>query len=72
MSDKMSYEEGLSQLEQIVESLENGEITLDESFKAYQKGVKLYRRLKAILDEGDARIEELTKENAEAGQDADA
>ena len=70
MSEKLSYEEGLDQLEQIVESLEKGDITLDESFKAYQKGVKLYRRLKAILDEGDAKIEELTKESAEAG-DAD-
>ncbi len=62
MADKMTYESGIAELEQIVSALENGSVSLDESFKAYQKGVKLYRKLKAILDEGDAKIKLLTEE----------
>lgn len=65
MADKMTYESGIAELEEIVTALENGSVSLDESFKAYQKGVKLYKKLKAILDEGDAKIKILTEEGEE-------
>ena len=64
MAEKLNFEAGLAELEEIARQLENGSISLDESFKAYQKGVKLYAKLKKILDEGDARIALLT-ENGE-------
>lgn len=62
MPEKLTFESGMTELEQIVRDLENGDVTLDESFKSYQKGVKLYKKLKAILDEGDAKIRVLTEE----------
>lgn len=74
MSKKLNYEDGIAQLEAIVQNLEQGSLSLEESFKAYRQGAELYKALKAILDEGDARIAELTgsKEEAEAGEDEDA
>lgn len=62
MKKKMTFEEGMAELETIAANLESGEISLEESFKAYQKGMELYRGLQEILNEGDARIIELTRE----------
>ena len=62
MEERFSFESGMAELEEIVSALEKGEMTLDDSFTAYQKGVKLYSRLKALLDEGDRKIIELTSQ----------
>lgn len=71
MAEKLTFESGMAELEQIVRDLENGTVSLDESFKSYQKGVKLYKKLKAILDEGDAKIRMLTEEGeSELSEDA--
>ena len=71
MAEKLTFESGMAELEQIVRDLENGTVSLDESFKSYQKGVKLYKKLKAILDEGDAKIRVLTEEGeSEISEDA--
>ncbi len=72
MSKKLNYEDGIAQLEEIVNTLEQGSISLEESFKAYKQGMELYKALKAILDEGDARIVELTAQGAQEEQNADA
>ena len=58
---ELNYEQGLAELENIVSALERGDIGLKESFKTYKKGIELYKKLKAMLDEGDAKIIELTQ-----------
>ena len=60
MATKFNYEDGIRELEQIVEQLEKGEMPLEESFKAFERGIKLTEKLKKILSDGDARIRELT------------
>lgn len=60
MAKAFSFEEGMAELEELVAALERGEMTLDESFKAYEKGVKLASRLKDTLDQGEKRIQMLT------------
>ena len=62
--NKISFEEGMSELEKLVRDLESGEMTLDESFKAYERAVELKNALEKLLDEGDQRIRVLT-ENGE-------
>lgn len=66
MATKFTYEDGIRELEQIVEQLERGEMPLDESFKAFERGMKLVDKLKKILNDGDARIRELTATGAKA------
>lgn len=68
--EKMNYEEGLRELETLVKSLETGEMTLDESFKAYERAMSLKKALEALLDEGDKRILVLT-ESGEKELDAE-
>ena len=60
-----SFEEALARLETIVEELEGGALTLEESIARYEEGVQLARHLTRTLDEAEQRIERLV----EAGKD---
>ena len=60
MKKKISFEEGMQELEALVQGLEAGELSLEDSFKAYEKAVALKNSLSALLDEGDRRIRVLT------------
>ena len=60
MKNKISFEEGMQQLEALVQGLESGQMSLEESFKSYEKAIKLKNALNALLDEGDRRIRVLT------------
>ena len=53
---KLTYEQGMEKLEEMVRKLENGGMTLNESFDAYESCIMLYRHLETILNDGDARI----------------
>ena len=61
MAKGLTFESGMEELETLVSALEKGELSLEESFKAYEKGVRLAAQLKAILDQGDQRILALTE-----------
>lgn len=56
---KKSFETGMSELTALVEALESGQLSLDESFKTYERAVKLSKALREQLAEGEKRIEAL-------------
>ena len=56
-----SFEESLERIEEIVERLESGDLSLDESLALFQEGVTLSRRCQKTLDEAERKIEELVK-----------
>lgn len=60
MKKKITFEEGMQELEALVQGLETGELSLEDSFKAYEKALELKNSLSALLDEGDKRIRMLT------------
>jgi exodeoxyribonuclease VII small subunit len=59
-SDDLSLERSLAELEKIVRALEEGELTLEESLKAFERGVSLVRRCNSLLDGAEQKIEILT------------
>ncbi|MBU2510570.1 exodeoxyribonuclease VII small subunit [bacterium] len=59
------FEKNLEQLEKIVESLEDGTATLDQSLKAFEKGIKLSKACHDELNKAEKKIEILIKENGE-------
>lgn len=61
MKKKLSFEEGMQELEALVQALESGQMPLEESFKTYERAMKLKRELEALLDEGDRRVRVLTE-----------
>ncbi len=60
-----SFEKNLEQLEEIVQSLEEGNGTLDDSLKAFEKGIKLSRSCRKELNKAERRVEVLLKEDGE-------
>jgi len=57
-----SLESHLSGLEKIVSELENGELSLEESLKKFEEGVKLTKNCQQIIDDAKKRIKIITKE----------
>lgn len=70
MEEKWSFEEGMQELENLARALEAGEMTLEESFAAFERASALKAALEKMLDEGDRRIRVLT-EGGEEEMDAE-
>lgn len=56
---KMSFEESIKTLEDLVKELEAGGIDLDRSIEIYEKAVILRNHCREILDEGERRIQKI-------------
>ncbi len=56
-----SFEEGLAELETIVEQLEHGELPLEQSLELFEKGVKLSDTCRKQLQEAESKVEILLK-----------
>lgn len=56
----LSYEDAIEQVEAIADRIESGDIGLEDSIKAYERGVALLKRCRQILDRAEQRITELT------------
>ena len=61
MNEQFTFEEGMQELEQLVQTLESGQMSLEDSFKAYERAIALKDSLNALLDDGDKRIRVLTE-----------
>ena len=57
---ELDFEGSMKRLEEIVELLEKGELTLEESLGLYEEGVRLARALSGYLKQAERRIEMLT------------
>lgn len=57
-----AFEGAMKQLEDIVQRLEKGELSLEDSLKLYEDGIRLSRLCHTKLDEAEGRIEQLLKD----------
>ncbi len=62
----LDFEASMKRLETIVEELESGELSLEDSIARYEEGVKLSRGLTTRLDEAEKRIERLVESDGDA------
>ena len=58
----LSFEQALEELEKIVNRLENEELTLEESLRLFEEGVKLARFLREELEKAEKKVEILLKD----------
>ncbi len=58
--DKLSFEQALETLEELIDQIESGEIGLEESLKRYEQGAALIKRCKTVLDGAQQKIAELS------------
>ena len=61
VTDELGFDELLERLRSVVERLEDGNVSLEDSLKSYEEGVTLARRGHEILDQAEKRIEVLVK-----------
>lgn len=61
MSDERPFEEALAELEALVRRLEQGELPLEESLAAFERGMALVRQLGTRLDDVTQRVEVLLR-----------
>lgn len=61
MSEEIKFEKALERLEKIVEELEGGDISLEDSLKKYEEGVKLSAVCQQRLAQAEKKIEVLTR-----------
>ncbi len=60
------FEESIKELENIVNQLESGDVTLDESIKLFENGMKLSKSCQKILDTAEKKVSVLlVDENGE-------
>ena len=50
------FEHSLDELEQLVDRMETGELSLEESLAAYERGVGLYRKCQSALEQAELRV----------------
>ncbi|MEM9102355.1 MAG: exodeoxyribonuclease VII small subunit [Pseudomonadota bacterium] len=58
----IDFEKALNQLESTVAEMEKGELTLEQSLQAFEKGVNLVNQCQTVLSETERKIEILTAE----------
>ena len=63
--DKLSFEEAIKELTDIVGKIEQGRIPLQDSLEQYEKGMALIKQCRTILQKAEERIEKITKEEQE-------
>ncbi len=59
-------EEALSELESLVETLEQGDLSLDESLKSFERGVELTRTCQKALDAAEQKVRLLSDDSNDA------
>lgn len=57
--DEMSFKQASDQLEQVVRSLEGGELELEDALESYNRGVELLKSLRERLADAERRVKEL-------------
>ncbi|RLA87550.1 MAG: exodeoxyribonuclease VII small subunit [Deltaproteobacteria bacterium] len=61
---KEKFEEALQKLEAIVTQMEEGDLPLEETLKAFEEGVRLARFCASKLDEAERKVEKLMRDQA--------
>jgi exodeoxyribonuclease VII small subunit len=56
-----SFEESMKKLEKIVEELDTGDHSLEESLEKFEEGLKLGKACKEILEKAELRVRKLVK-----------
>ncbi|MDX1698734.1 MAG: exodeoxyribonuclease VII small subunit [Thiohalobacterales bacterium] len=62
-----NFEKSLSELERLVEKMEQGDLSLEASLEHFEKGVQLSRACQQALREAEQKVEILMKKNEQDG-----
>ena len=60
------FEGALEELEELVSSMEDGELSLEDSLKAFEKGIKLTRECQTALKKAEQKVQVLLNESGDS------
>ena len=61
--EKLNFEEALEQLGKTVDQLESGELSLEESIKAFENGIELSKLCRKKLEKAEDRVKKLLEKS---------
>lgn len=61
----INFESSLEELERLVEQMEKGELTLEDSLKHFERGIELTRACQSALQLAEQRVEKLIEKNGQ-------
>ena len=62
---EFNFEKALENLEELVSSMENGELSLEDSLKAFERGIKLTRECQTALKDAEQKVQVLINEEGD-------
>ena len=62
---KMTFEQAIKELTDIVGKIEQGQIPLQDSLEQYERGMALIKNCKGILEKAEKRIEKISSDKGE-------
>lgn len=65
-SNSINFEKTLAELEQLVETMEKGDLSLEDSLKHFERGIVLTKTCQKALSEAEQKISILLSKNGEA------
>ncbi len=70
MAAKKDFDSRMAELETIIRRMEEGQLSLEETLKLYEQGMKLHKSLTQELDTAEKRMMELTDSGLAVMEDA--
>ena len=64
MPKKITIEESFASLDAIIEELQNGDLTLEESFQKYEEGMKLIKNCNTAIEKVEKKLEVINGEES--------
>ncbi|WP_299787191.1 exodeoxyribonuclease VII small subunit [uncultured Shewanella sp.] len=64
--ENLTFEESLCELERIVSDLEQGDVSLDDALKQFERGIKLVRNSQGKLEQAQQKVAILLQEDEDA------
>lgn len=68
--ENLSFDEAMSELEQVVVELESGEIPLEQALKRFERGIALARTTRDKLDQAEQQVKILLSQDDQAALSA--
>lgn len=65
-TNKLDFESALEELETLIERMEDGEISLEDSLKDFERGIELTRACQQALQEAEQKVQILLEKNSQA------
>ncbi|MBO9481917.1 MULTISPECIES: exodeoxyribonuclease VII small subunit [Gammaproteobacteria] len=64
-TESFAFEQSLAELETLVQKMESGDLSLEESLKAFEQGIKLTRGCQKALTDAEQKVQQLLAQNGE-------